>query len=155
MKEIFDFLLNDYGSKELLNFKEGFLTGLIVVIGLTIVLLFLRYIYRYPRRSKGIEISGVKGSIFITSGAISDLVKSIGDEYELMEIYKVHLLEDKDFSYLELQVNMENDKESSFITLSDDIQNNILNTLKDRFGIDSVKEVKMNLRKIDTRKSGF
>jgi len=155
MKEILDFLLNDYGSRDLLNFKQGFLTAVVVIFGFTIIILFLRYIYRYPRRSRGVEIKGPKGSIFITSNAISDLVKSIGDEYDLIEISKVSLFEDKYVSYLELQVNIENDKESSFITLSDDIQNNIITTLKERFGIDNVKEVKLNLRKIETRKSSF
>ncbi|HCE45462.1 MAG TPA: alkaline shock response membrane anchor protein AmaP [Lentisphaeria bacterium] len=155
MKEILDFLLNDDNSRDLLNFKQGYLTALVVMLGLTIIFLFLRYIYRYPKRSRGIELKGSKGSIFITSGAISDLVKSIGDEYELIEISKVSLLEDKDVSYLELQVSIENDKESSFITLSDDIQNNIITTLKERFGIENVKEVKLNLRKIETRKSSF
>ncbi len=155
MKDFLDFLLNDYGSKDLLNFKMGFLTAFVVIFGLMIIFLFLRYFYRYPRRSRGVGIKGPKGEIYITSGAISDLVKSIGDEYELIEITKVTLLEDKDSSYLELQVSVENDKESSFITLSDDIQNNIVNTLKDRFGIDSIKEVKLNLRRIETRKSSF
>jgi len=155
MKEIFEFLLNDDNSRDLLNFKQGYLTAVVVIFGLTIIFLFLRYIYRYPKRSHGVEIKGARGSIFITSGAISDLVKSIGDEYELIEIPKVSLLEDKNASYLELQVNIENDKESSFITLSDDIQNNIITTLKERFGIDNIKEVKLNLRKIETRKSSF
>ena len=155
MKEIFNFLLNDDNSRDLLNFKQGYLTAVVVIFGLTIIFLFLRYVYRYPRRSRGVEIKGSNGSIFITSGAISDLVKSIGDEYELIEISKVSLLEDKDLSYLELQVNIENDKESSFITLSDDIQNNIITTLKERFGINNVNQVKLNLRKIETRKSSF
>jgi len=155
MKEILNFLLNDDNSRDLLNFKQGYLTAVVVIFGLTIIFLFLRYVYRYPRRSRGVEIKGSNGSIFITSGAISDLVKSIGDEYELIEISKVSLLEDKDLSYLELQVNIENDKESSFITLSDDIQNNIITTLKERFGINNVNQVKLNLRKIETRKSSF
>ncbi|HBC88054.1 MAG TPA: alkaline shock response membrane anchor protein AmaP [Lentisphaeria bacterium] len=154
MKDILNVLL-EANNRDLLNFKYGYLTAVVLILGLTLIFLFLRYIYRYPRRSHGVEIKGPRGSIFISSGAISDLVKSIGEEYDLIEISKVHLLEDRDISYLELQVNLDNDKESSFITLSDELQNNILNTLKERFGIDTVKEVKLTLRKIESRKSGF
>jgi len=154
LKDILNVLL-EANNRDLLNFKYGYLTAVVLILGLTLIFLFLRYIYRYPRRSHGVEIKGPRGSIFISSGAISDLVKSIGEEYDLIEISKVHLLEDRDISYLELQVNLDNDKESSFITLSDELQNNILNTLKERFGIDTVKEVKLTLRKIESRKSGF
>ncbi len=137
------------------SFDYGFATAAAVIVIFSIIILVLRFVYRYPRRSRGIEIKGPRGSIFISSGAISDLVKSIGGEYDLIEISKVNLMEDSDISFLEIQVSLDNDKESSFISISDELQNNILNTLKERFGIDTVKEVKLTLRKIESRKSDF
>jgi hypothetical protein len=82
-------------------------------------------------------------------------VKSIGEDYEIVEVSKVHLLENRTFSFIELQVTLDNDRESSFLTLAEDIQNNILKTLNDRFGIDTVREVKLNLKKIDSMKRSF
>jgi hypothetical protein len=52
-------------------------------------------------------------------------------------------------------VTLDNDRESSFLTLAEDIQNNILKTLNDRFGIDTVREVQLNLKKIDSMKRSF
>ena len=155
MRKFLDFVLSS-DNQSLMDFKCGYITATILIIfGLLILFLVLRFIYRYPKRMSGVEIKGPRGSIFITSDAISDLVKSIGEEYEIVEISKVHLLEDRTFSFIEIQVTLENDRESSFLTLAEDIQNNILKTLNDRFGIDSVREVKLNLKKIESRKRSF
>jgi len=154
MKKFLDFVLSS-DNQSLLDFKCGYITAIAVIFGLAILFIVLRFIYRYPRRMRGIEIKGSRGSIFITSDAISDLVKSIGEEYEIVEVSKVHLLEGRAFSFIELQVILDNDRESSFLTLAEDIQNNILKTLNDRFGIDSVREVKLNLKKIESRKRSF
>ena len=154
MKNFFDFVLSS-DSQSLLDFKCGYITATVLIFGLSALFLIFRLIFRYPRRMRGIEIKGPRGSIFITSDAISDLVKSIGEEYEIVEISKVHLLEGRTFSFIELQVILDNDGESSFLTLAEDIQNNILKTLNDRFGIDTVREVKLNLKKIESRKRSF
>ena len=154
MKNFLDFVFNS-DNQPLFDFKCGYITATALILGLSILFLVLRFIYRYPRRMRGIEIKGPRGLIFITSDAISDLVKSIGEEYEIVEISKVHLLEGRTFSFIELQVILDNDGESSFLTLAEDIQNNILKTLSDRFGIDTVREVKLNLKKIESRKRSF
>ncbi|MFA6567302.1 MAG: hypothetical protein WCS96_03750 [Victivallales bacterium] len=155
MKRVLDFILS-YDGQPLLDFKCGYITATILIFsGLLILFLVLRFSYRYPRRMRGIGIKGSRGSIFITSDAISDLVKSIGEDYEIVEISKVHLLEGRTSSFIELQVTLDNDGESSFLTLAEDIQNNILKTLNDRFGIDTVKEVRLNLKKIESRKRSF
>ncbi|MCX6984990.1 MAG: hypothetical protein NT118_09625 [Lentisphaerae bacterium] len=154
MKNFLDFVFSS-DNQSLFDFKCGYITATALILGLSILFLVLRFIYRYPRRMRGIEIKGPRGSIFITSDAISDLVKSIGEEYEIVEISKVHLLEGRTFSFIELQVILDNDGESSFLTLAEDIQNNILKTLSDRFGIDTVREVKLNLKKIESRKRSF
>lgn len=154
MKKILDFILSS-DNQSLLDFKCGYITATALIFGLSIIFLLIRFIYRYPRRMRGIEIKGPRGSIFITSDAISDLVKSIGEEYEIVEISKVHLMENRTFLFIELQVMLENDRESSFLTLAEDIQNNILKALNDRFGIDNVKEVKLVLKKIESRKRSF
>ena len=154
MKNFLDFVLSS-DSQSLLDFKCGYITATVLIFGFSLLYLLLRFIYRYPRRMRGIEIKGPRGSIFITSDAISDLVKSIGEDYEIIEVSKVHLLENRTFSFIELQVTLDNDRESSFLTLAEDIQNNILKTLNDRFGIDTVREVKLNLKKIDSMKRSF
>jgi hypothetical protein len=154
MKNFLDFVLSS-DNQSLLDFKYGYITATVLIFGLSVMFLLLRFIYRYPRRMRGIEIKGARGSIFITSNAISDLVKSIGEEYEIVRISKVHLVEDRISSFIELQVTLDNDRESSFITLSEDIQNNILKTLNDRFGIDSIKKVKLNLKMIESKRRSF
>ena len=155
MKKILDFILSS-DSQSLLDFKYGYITATaLIIFGLLILFLILRFTYRYPRRMRGIGIKGPRGSIFITSEAISDLVKSIGEDFEIVEISKVHLLEGRTFSFIELQVILENDRESSFLTLAEEIQNSILKSLNDRFGIDTVKEVKLNLKKIESRKRSY
>jgi hypothetical protein len=154
MKKLFDFILSS-DSQSLTDFKCGYITATILIFGLSILFLSFRFFLRYPRRMRGIEIKGPRGPIFITSDAISDLVRSIGEEYEIVEITKVNLLEGRSFSFIEIQVILDNDSESSFLTLAEDIQDNILKTLSGRFGIDSVREVKMNLKKIESRKRGF
>lgn len=154
MNKILGFILSS-DSQALLDFKCGYITATVLIFGLSILFLVFRLIHRYPRRMRGIEIKGPRGSIFIGSDAISDLVKSIGEEYEIVEVSKVHLLEGRTFSFIELQVILDNDGESSFLTLAEDIQNNILKTLSDRFGIDTVREVKLNLKKIESRKRSF
>ncbi|MFA6293908.1 MAG: hypothetical protein WC637_19120 [Victivallales bacterium] len=154
MKKILDFVLSS-DSQSLLDFKCGYITATVLIFGLSILFLAFRFFHRYPRRMRGIEIKGPRGSIFITSDAISDLVKSIGEEYEIVEISKVLLLEGRTFSFIEIQVVLDNDRESSFLTLAEDIQNNILKTLNDRFGIDTVREVKLDLKKIESGKRSY
>jgi hypothetical protein len=154
MQKFIDFALSA-DNQSLMDFKCGYITATVLILSLSILFLVFRFICRYPRRMRGIEIKGPRGSIFISSDAISDLVKSIGEEYEIVEISKVHLLENRTFSFIELQVILENDRESSFLTLAEEIQNSILKTLGDRFGIDTVREVRLNLKKIESRKRSF
>ncbi len=131
------------------NFKLGFVAGVLVFAILAVLIrLVLLYLSRGDRRSRGIKISGDNGSIVISPGAISDLVKGIGNGIKHVEVSKVKLLEAQDETlYLEVHIVMAGG-ETRFGDISNEFQRQVVETVKDRFGVQCIKSVAVHLDKI-------
>ena len=135
---------------DLQNFKHGFFAGVIIFAILAVILRLLIFFLfsKGEKKSKGIKISNENGSIIISSGAISDLVKAVGNSTKHVEVSKVKLLESEDKSlYLEVHMIM-GGTDTKFGDLSNELQQRIINTIKDRFSADCVKSVSVHLDKI-------
>ncbi len=145
---VLDVLFKADGT-DLENFKLGFVAGVAVFAILALIIrILLLYVFRGDRRSKGIRISGENGFIIISPSAISDLVKGIGNRITHVEVSKVKLLEAKDRSlYLEVHLVMAGG-ETRFGEISSGFQKQVVETLKDRFGVQCVNSVSVYLDKI-------
>lgn len=147
--------LFDFQNLEQFNFQLGYVMAVVVFLLLFLAIIIVRGIcFGFSKNCNGIKISGLNGTLFITAGALSDLVKAIGANFNLLEISKVRLLEKKASFSLELHVAIDN-REKSFSSVTTDLRTRILDSLKERFGIDSIKEVNIFVKKIDTKKNRF
>lgn len=155
IKEFVTNYLFDFQNVDQFNFQLGYVIAVVVFLLLLLGIIIIRGIwFGFPKRCNGIKISGLNGTLFITAGALSDLVKSIGLNFNLLEIIKVKLLEKKASFSLELHVAIDN-REKSFSSVTADLRTKILESLSERFGIDSIKEVNIFVKKINTKKNGF
>ncbi len=134
---------------DLENFKLGFVAGVLIFAIFAVILrLILLYINSGDKKSKGIKIAGDSGSIIISPNAVSDLVKSIGNGIKHIEVSKVKLLEANDESlYLDVYLIMDGG-DTKFSEISSKFQNQVVETLKDKFGVQCVKNVVVHLDKI-------
>jgi hypothetical protein len=141
---------------DLQNFKRGFIAGVAVFFILAVMVrILLLYLFRGDKRSNGIKIIGEGGGIIIAPGAVSDLVKGIGNGIKHMEVSKVKLFNSGESLYLNVYVVMEGN-DTNFSGVSNSFQKQIIEALKDRFGIECVKNVNVYLDKIVASKgSGF
>lgn len=150
ISKLFDLLLNAK-DLDLQNFKHGFFAGVIIfaVLAIIIRLAILIFFSGGDKKSMGIKISNENGSIIISTTAVSDLVKAVGNSIKHVEVSKVKLFESsKDKSlYLEVHLIM-GGSDTKFGELSNELQQKIINVVRDRFGADCIKSVIVNLDKI-------
>lgn len=146
--------LFDFQNPEIFDFQVGYVSGVglaIAIILLAILVKILHYFFRYPRKLSGISIPGTDGEIFISAGAITDLVKSTEDDFQFVTISKVQLLDKKIHHAVDLHIDF--DIEGGRLPLiSSELQLRVLSNLKDTFGIDSIKEVNIRIRKVTLKK---
>ena len=153
--EKFAEFLKDMQSVQGFSFEVGYIAAIGVLLGLVILVSLLYFIFfRYPRRAAGVPIRAPLGDIFVSSHAISDLVKSLEAEYKDIEIAKVHLLDCKRFLRIEIQVDYALGGEN-MTEIAPSLQGKTLGSLKDVFGIDCVRDVSVKIRRAVTNKSPF
>ncbi len=145
----------DFKHIDVFSFQAGYVAGVGVFVALAILFsLAYWFIFRYPRRSAGISIRGQLGSIFISSHAISDLVKSLEGDFKDIEIAKVLLLDCKKFNRIEIQVNYELGGQS-MTDIAPALQGRTVEALKDVFGIECIRDVSVRVRRAERQQSPF
>lgn len=149
MEHIGDFF--NIANPEFFNFRIGYLTGTIVALSAILLFIFIRiavyYLFFYPKRAKGVLIHGENGSLFISAGAITDMIKTLEKTFKVISIKKVMLLDKNKFNDLEVHIDFDMN-EQDLPSIATDFQKTILMTLKDNFGIDCIREVNVKVRRV-------
>jgi len=145
----------DFKHIDLFSFQAGYVAGVAVFVVLAIVIALAYWlVFRYPRRSAGVSIRGPLGSIFISAHAISDLVKSLESEFKDIEIAKVLLLDCKKFNRIEIQINYELGGQA-MTDIAPALQSRTVESLKDVFGVDCIRDVSVRIRRAERQQSPF
>lgn len=145
--KIIDMLWNA-GEENAFYIQSGFILGVIACIVLFAVALILYGVFfKYPRRQAGVTIRAPRGSVFISSAAIADLVESLEDGFNDIEIKKVTLLNCKKFLRLEIQVNYATGGEP-MPKIAASLREKTVEALNYNFGIDSVKDIAIKVRRV-------
>ncbi|MCF7791374.1 MAG: hypothetical protein K9M56_05185 [Victivallales bacterium] len=129
------------------TFQKGLLAGAVLIVLVIIILKILYLIFR----SRDIKCSGITGkdetgNIFVSTSAISDLVKSLEPEFSQVFITKTQLYRKRKNYYLKLTAEL-NDKEVDFPNLVENIRNKILHSIKNNLGVESIQKVDIHLRR--------
>ena len=144
ISELFKSLLNlDYNRE----FKLGFLAGIVIflVLALLVRIIFI-FIITSRRRCPGILMPTSQGSIFVSTAAIADLIEKETESFAHVKIYKTHLLREDNSISIELIVAIRF-KDEKVVNMLEQMQLKILDSLKERLGIDRVKSVNIRIRK--------
>lgn len=156
MIEFYQWMLNSGNSELLLNFKIGYMTGTIVVLLLLIIVKALHFlIFCKQKKVHEVRIPREGGSLFVSSGAIGDMVKFIGAKFEYIDISKVSLREGKYGMVMDINVSYDMHGER-FPELANELKTSIKSNLEGQLGIDSIKFIDIHDKKItDTKNSRF
>ena len=153
MKGLFKSFLQFFSGAEGTAFQYGYLAGAAVSVLVLILLFFLILLLRSQAKCKGVLLSSSGGSLYISASAIADLVKSAEKDFPELQILKTVLTEKKDFHTLELRVNFPPEEGTSPLpVIADSLREKIFAKLKDTFGIESVREI--NIEVIRGKKAG-
>lgn len=154
MESFIDFL-QEMENVQSFSFQVGYVAALGLLLALVVVFALVYFIFfRYPRRCAGVPIRAPLGDIFVSSHAVSDLIKSLEGEFKDIEIAKVHLLDCKNFLRVEVQVDYALGGEN-MTEIGPSLQGKALSALKDVFGIDCVRDVAVKVRRAVVNKSSF
>jgi hypothetical protein len=128
------------------EFRLGYLGGVLVVLLLLAAFKLLQMLFFGEQgRSAGVAIRNEHGTLFITSTAIADLVRAVCLGYPRLELSKVTLRTCKDGLQLDLVLDADCDG-GSFPDLTAEVQKRILAELNDRFGIDAIRRVDVQVK---------
>lgn len=135
-------------NQSLYNFKIGFLAGVIVFFLLAILTrLIIFFFISNKNRCDGISISSLKGKIFVSASAISDLVRIAASSFGEIKIEKIALKKNNETLYLDIAISIISGKDpiSGVIEM---LQAKILDTLNDRLSVNSLRSVNVKVQKI-------
>jgi hypothetical protein len=137
------------------SFEVGYIAAIGLMLLIVVLVAALYFIlFRYPRRSAGVPMRSPLGEIFVSSHAISDLVKSLEGEFKDIEISKVNLMDCKRFLRLEIHVDYALGGES-MTEIGPSLQGKALTKLKDVFGVECIRDVLVKVRRAAANKSPF
>jgi len=151
--EFYQWLIAAGNNIEMRNFRAGYVWGAIVVLVFFVIIKIAHY-YFFGRKKKVTEICipGEGGSLFVSSGAIADLVKFVGDKFDYLEITKVSLREKK--KGIIMRINVTYDMHGSRLPeLGKELKDAIRENLDGRLGIDCVKDIDIHDKKITDKKN--
>jgi len=156
MIEFYRWLIHSGNNVELRNFRAGYVIGAFVVIALLIIIKILHYfLFKRKKKVSEICIPAEGGSLFVSAGALIDLVKIVAADFDYIEVLKVAVWETK--IGITMKINVKYDIfGKQYPELSQDLQKVIQENLKGRLGIDSIRYIEVNTRKItDNKNSKF
>ncbi|MHB9137835.1 MAG: alkaline shock response membrane anchor protein AmaP [Victivallaceae bacterium] len=138
-----------------LDFNMGFISAIAVILAILLFLLILRLVIAFVFRTKrchGVTINGENGDIFISSAAITSLIRSLENDFKFVAIDKVRLYTRNRQQFLNIQIDFDASG-GGLPPQSADLQLRVLATLKETFGIESISKVHITLRNITISES--
>ncbi|MEI6054598.1 MAG: hypothetical protein WCR55_00955 [Lentisphaerota bacterium] len=133
------------------GFRHGVeisLAGVLIFIIILKVLGFLLFSNR-QKKCSGIFVESEKGRFYISRQAVADLVKSKEIEVPGLSIHRTFLMK-KRKAYSVRVVAELNDKDGIFPELVMSLQKKVLSALNDNLGIDSIKRVDIDLKRVNS-----
>ena len=129
-------------------FQKGLIAGAILIV-LVIVLLKIIFLICKKKniRCNGVSGKNESGEIFVSSIAISDLIKSLEPEFIGVTISKSFLYKQGKKYYIRLIAEL-NDKDVDFPNLIENIRNKILLSVNKNLGIESIEKVDIHLKRV-------
>ena len=156
MIEFYQWLINSGNNVELRNFRAGYVTGVFIVIALLVIIKILHYfLFKRKKKVSEICIPAEGGSLFVSAGALIDLVKIVAADFDYIEILKVAVWETK--TGITMKINVKYDIfGKQYPDLSQNLKKVIQENLKGRLGIDNIRNIEISTRKItDNKNSRF
>jgi hypothetical protein len=131
-------------------FNQGYIAGISVILAVLIVLLILRLIFAFIFRTKRcscITIAGERGDIHVSGAAITSTIKALESEFRFITIEKVRLYTKKNIPRMNIDI-LFNPAGGGLAPQSADLQNRVLSTLFETFGIEGIKKIDITLKNI-------
>ena len=142
-------LLNEIGYN-LPGFQRGFIIGVIVLfVALLILRLLIMFFNPKRRRCQGVDTTGEDGALFISSAAISDLIRALECEFDGIRFTKSVLYKRKSKYYIKIFAELET-KDVNFPDLISTIRDKIFNALNKNLGVNCVSKIDIFLRKVNS-----
>ena len=132
---------------------NSFRTGFIVAGILFLVILIILYIFQFlsRKRVREVIIPGGNGALVISAGAVSDMVQTVvSHKFKCISIKKILLWRGKTGIAMELQGSYDIDG-GRLPEVAEEMREAILKNLDGQLGIDTVKEVIPNIKKITSQ----
>lgn len=146
MKEFVSMFLLRFEEMRSPAFQYGYIAGIAITVLMLLLLLLLYFLFRAPVRCKGIMLATPNGTLFISASAISDLVREVEKEFTSLKVLKSTLLEKKKNVTLDLKINFPKTEENTSLpAIAESFQRRIIQALQDTFGIDSIKEINIEV----------
>ncbi len=133
------------------GFRHGVEVGLVGVLVFIIILKILGFILfrRKQKKCSGVFVESEKGRFNISSQAIADLVKSKEIEVPGLSVHKTYLMRKRKVYSVRVVAEL-NDKDGIFPELVMSLQKKVLSALNDNLGIDSIKKVDIDLKRVNS-----
>lgn len=133
------------------GFKHGVEIALAGVLAFIIVLKILGFLLfsNRQKRCSGIFVDSEKGRFYISRQAIADLVKSKEIEVPGLSVHRTFLMRKRKVFSVRVVAEL-NDKDGIFPELVISLQKKVLSALNDNLGIDSIKKVDIDLKKVNS-----
>ena len=131
------------------DWQSGYLAGVLITILLFILVFIIVRILFHRGGIAGVVQHAEKGDIFISSRSISDLIKSIGNEFPEISVKQVILKKGKEHSFI-LDVSVDfraSGPQSQAKEILEKLQARSLESMSSVFGIDSVSAVRISIRR--------
>jgi hypothetical protein len=136
-----DGLIQDVGS-----FNAGFLSAVTLFLCLVVLWLFLHLISR--KRVREVIIPGNHGALVVSAGAVADMVRAVvSKQFDCITIKKIILWRGRRGTVMEIHGTYDVDG-GRLPEVANGMREAILNNLDGQLGIQSIKEVIPNIKKI-------
>ncbi len=144
--------LSIFNNIDLNSFKIGFLSATTAIAVLAILFKIWCFLFlKRQKQSSGIQIPTENGSLFIATHAISDLIKTLENDFLSIKIQKVALYQiTKDTFRINLEITFNVEKDG-LIDITSSLQNRILADLKNIFGITVIEEINIKIKKASVK----
>lgn len=134
------------------GFTNGLITGIFLAVVLYALIKILIFINRCgSNKCEGVVSKSEAGELIISSVAISDLVKSVEDEFAGITILKTVLFRKKQDYSIRLIADLESNN-INFPNLVIKIRNKILQCLSENLGVSCIQQIDIHLKRVKTSK---
>ena len=130
------------------DFSCGFLTGAAAALVFILLAAILLTLLKLPRKAGGVLLSAPLGTVFISSAAIADLVKSVGMGFSEIDILKVILYQGRKGLRLYVAVSFPYDPDGCSISeVAAEFPQRVVDALQRNLGIENIRNIELDVRR--------